>query len=118
MLATTIQPSRATIQLTADHILAIAPKSATCDDNAPAVGECVTAEQAAPFINESFDTYNIDSAAEQAALVGLMAFETGEFKYNRNHFPGVPGQGSTFSPPSSLILSYPVFQGCQDIDSY
>jgi hypothetical protein len=26
----------------------------------------------------------------------LMAFESDDFKYNKNHFPGVPGQGSKY----------------------
>ncbi len=29
-----------------------------------------------------------------SAILALMAFETAEFKYNRNHFPGRPGQGT------------------------
>ncbi|EED12449.1 conserved hypothetical protein [Talaromyces stipitatus ATCC 10500] len=80
-------------EVTANQILAICPKSATCN-NAPAAGECATAAAAAPFISDAFITYGIDSAAEQAALISLMAFETGDFKYNRNHYPGVPGQGT------------------------
>lgn len=82
-------------EITSNQILAISPKSSTCY-NPPAVGECRTAEQAAPFINDSFTTYGIDNVAEQAALISLMAFESGDFKYNRNHFPGVAGQGSEF----------------------
>lgn len=92
-LATAAAASQA--QVTVDQILAIAPNSSTCD-NPPAVGECATAEDGTPAINESFDTYNVTSLAEQAALIALMAFETLEFKYNHNHFPGVAGQGSEF----------------------
>lgn len=79
------------------QLVAIAPKSKTCE-GAPAAVECRTATQAAPFISKSFQTYNISSPAEQAALVSLMAFETDDFKYNKNHFPGVPGQGSMWTP--------------------
>ena len=95
----------AAAEITADQILAISPKSSTCD-NPPAEGECATAEQAAPFISDSFTTYGIDNVAEQAALISLMAFESGDFKYNRNHFPGVAGQGSTSSP--LFFLTYRV----------
>jgi hypothetical protein len=28
-------------------------------------------------------------------VISLMAFESLDFKYNKNHFPGVAGQGST-----------------------
>jgi hypothetical protein len=91
----------AAAEITTDQLLAISPNSSTCD-NPPAEGECATAEQAAPFISDSFSTYAIDNVAEQAALISLMAFESGDFKYNRNHFPGVAGQGSTSSfPPSN-----------------
>lgn len=81
--------------ITAAQLLQIAPKSKSCD-NPPAAGECATAEQAALFITASLQTYNVTSRAEQAAVIGLMAFESVEFKYNRNHFPGRPGQGSAY----------------------
>lgn len=79
--------------LTESQVKTIAPKSNTCD-NAPAKGECATAKQAAKFTSESFTTYKVTSKAEQAAIISLMAFESGDFKYNKNHFPGVAGQGS------------------------
>ncbi|EAW08653.1 uncharacterized protein ACLA_095860 [Aspergillus clavatus NRRL 1] len=81
------------INITPEQIAAIAPKSTSCA-NPPAPGECATAAQAAPHIARSFETYQVTSAAEQAAVIALMAFESGEFAYNRNHFPGVPGQGT------------------------
>lgn len=80
--------------LTESQILTIAPTSNSCTD-APAEGECATAKQAAKFTSQSFDTYQVTSKAEQAAIISLMAFESGDFKYNKNHFPGVAGQGST-----------------------
>lgn len=79
--------------LTESQVKAIAPKSNTCDD-APAKGECATAKQAAKFTSKSFTTYKVTSKAEQAAIISLMAFESGDFKYNKNHYPGVAGQGS------------------------
>ena len=109
---------RAAAEITSDQILAIAPNSSTCD-NPPAEGECATAEQAAPYISDSFTSYGVDNVAEQAALISLMAFETGDFKYNRNHFPGVAGQGS-MSPftlrsflPSYLLPDHGVYLGRQ-----
>ena len=70
-----------------DQILAIAPKSVTCE-GAPIPVQCRTAEQALPHIAASFQKYGITSAGEQAALLGIMAFETGDFKYNVNVVPG------------------------------
>ncbi|KAJ5669241.1 hypothetical protein N7462_010311, partial [Penicillium macrosclerotiorum] len=79
--------------ITEDQIIDIAPTSKTCD-NPPAAGECATAITAAKFTSQSFDTYKVTSKAEQAAIVALMAFESVDFKYNKNHFPGVAGQGT------------------------
>ncbi|KAJ5719628.1 hypothetical protein N7493_007206 [Penicillium malachiteum] len=81
------------VSITEAQILQIAPTSNTCE-NPPAEGECATASQAAKFISQSFDNYDVTSKAEQAAVIGLMAFESDEFKYNKNHFPGTPGQGT------------------------
>ncbi|PYH98869.1 hypothetical protein BO71DRAFT_394826 [Aspergillus ellipticus CBS 707.79] len=82
-----------TTSITTAQIKAIAPTSNSCD-NPPAAGECATADVAAPNIAKSFDTYHVTSRAEQAAVIALMAFESGDFKYNKNHFPGVAGQGT------------------------
>lgn len=82
-------------QITAQQIQQIAPKSSTCD-NPPAKGECATADQAAPNIAKSFENYGVTSRAEQAAVIALTAFESEEFRYSRNHFPGVEGQGSMY----------------------
>ncbi|KAL2855489.1 hypothetical protein BJY01DRAFT_2776 [Aspergillus pseudoustus] len=83
------------VTITAQQILHVAPNSTTCA-NAPAstLGECATAAQAAPALSAAFTKYTLTSKAEQAAVLGLIAFESGEFEYNRNHHPGVPGQGT------------------------
>ncbi|GIK06465.1 hypothetical protein Aspvir_002115 [Aspergillus viridinutans] len=92
--ASTTTPHQAReAKITAAQIETIAPKSKSCAD-APAPGECATSEQAAANIAKSFETYKVTSAAEQAAVIGLMAFESLDFEYNRNHFPGVAGQGT------------------------
>jgi hypothetical protein len=87
------------VTITPQQILHVAPNTTTCADApANAVGECATAIQAAPALSTAFTKYALTSKAEQAAVLGLIAFESGEFMYNRNHYPGVPGQGSTFHP--------------------
>ncbi|GFF53898.1 hypothetical protein IFM46972_09889 [Aspergillus udagawae] len=91
--STTAQHLAREVKITAAQIETIAPKSKSCAD-APAPGECATSEQAAANIAKSFETYKVTSAAEQAAVIGLMAFESLDFEYNRNHFPGVAGQGT------------------------
>ena len=64
--------------LSANQILAIAPKSSTCE-GAPYPEQCRTAEQALPHIVASFQKYGINSAAEQATLIAIMGFETGMY---------------------------------------
>jgi hypothetical protein len=73
----------------------IMPDSASCE-GAKFKDECATAADAAPHIVDGFDKYKITGAAEQAALISYMMFESGGFKYNKNHFPepGRPGQGT------------------------
>ncbi|KAJ5248977.1 hypothetical protein N7468_000428 [Penicillium chermesinum] len=79
--------------VTEAQILKFAPSSNSCA-NPPAEGECATAKTAAKYASQSFQTYKVSSKAEQAAILSLMAFESDDFKYNKNHFPGTPGQGT------------------------
>ena len=76
-------------------ILAVMPSAASCA-GAPFAGECATAGQAVQPLLTSFGTYQITSKGAQAAIVALIAYESGELKYNHNHFPapGRPGQGT------------------------
>ncbi|KAH9243047.1 hypothetical protein K456DRAFT_136769 [Colletotrichum gloeosporioides 23] len=76
-------------------LLAVAPTSSTCD-GAAFPDECATAEHAAQFVPAAMQKYAVYRPGEIAALLSLMAFETGDFKYNRNHYPapGRPGQGT------------------------
>ncbi|KAL4918019.1 hypothetical protein BDW62DRAFT_70443 [Aspergillus aurantiobrunneus] len=80
--------------ITATQIESIAPKSSSCQNPPDFPEECATAAQAAPALTAAFKEYNITSRAEQAAIIGLIAMESGEFRYNKNHHPGVPGQGT------------------------
>ncbi|KAL2829109.1 hypothetical protein BJY01DRAFT_261373 [Aspergillus pseudoustus] len=93
--------------ITAQQILHVAPNSTTCA-GAPAIapGECATAAQAATALSAAFTKYTLTSKAEQAAVLGLIAFESGEFKYNRNHYPGVPGQGTRNMQSPTFNVKY------------
>lgn len=81
--------------LTAEEIIAVDPKTASCVGAVP-LDECADASRAAVAINKSFQTYSINSTGEKAALLAYMMYESGSFKYNRNHYPepGRPGQGT------------------------
>ena len=79
--------------ISANNLITVAPDTASCD-GAPFPSECGPASVAAPNIAQSFNLFNIDSFGAQAALVAIMLFESGNFKYKINHFPGVAGQGT------------------------
>ena len=91
----------------ASMLLAIAPTSGSCA-NAPAAGECATNVDAAPFLIKAMSQYGITSPPEIAALLSLIAYETGDFKYNTNHYPapGRPGQGTRNMQMANYNLMY------------
>jgi len=80
--------------ITAQELQEISSATASCTEEESKTGECADAARAAPAINRSFEKYGIQTPGEQAALIALMIFESGSFKYNKNHHPGVPGQGT------------------------
>lgn len=86
-----------------DIIEAIAPGSKEC---ASGEDDCRTAEQAAPFIVEAMYHYGIFNTNEMAAVISLMAFESGDFRYKRNAFPGRPGQGTANMQMAPFNLKY------------
>lgn len=93
--------------LTISALENIAPASSTCAGALYPL-ECRTATQALPFILASFAKYSITHPSVQAALISLMAFESGDFKYNKNHYPapGRPGQGTRNMQSPALNALY------------
>ncbi|MCJ1226961.1 hypothetical protein MMC12_003616 [Toensbergia leucococca] len=87
-------------------VLATAPKSASCAGAPSSSSECRTASQAAPIIAEVFSAYDITSPGEMAALISTMAFESGDFEYNINIYPGNPGQGTRNMQMASYNVLY------------
>ncbi|MCJ1324529.1 hypothetical protein MMC10_001191 [Thelotrema lepadinum] len=89
-------PSSNTSALTGDigsvnftSVLAqVAPKSNSCTRAlANETAECATASSASiPFL-KSLLQYNLTTKNQVAAIVSLVAFETGEFLYDYHHFP-------------------------------
>jgi len=88
--------------VTPQAVLAVAPNAASCAGEA----SCRTADQAAPLINQAFAKFGIDSKGEKAALLSLMAFETGGFVFDTNKFPGRPGQGTRNMMFFNFVLKY------------
>ncbi|OAP63686.1 hypothetical protein AYL99_02913 [Fonsecaea erecta] len=90
------------------QLLYIAPTSNTCA-GATYPSECAVSSLAVvQDIVASFAQYNVTTAAEQAALLSWMAYESGEFKYNHNHFPapGRPGQGTRTMMSPAFVQQY------------
>ncbi|KAF2146554.1 uncharacterized protein K452DRAFT_282729 [Aplosporella prunicola CBS 121167] len=83
----------------ASSIETIASGTKSCSSATQFANECRTASQAAPHILTSFEKYSITNANVKAAVLSLMLYESGEFKYNWGHFlaGGVshtPGKGT------------------------
>ncbi|KAH6638077.1 hypothetical protein C7974DRAFT_153841 [Boeremia exigua] len=91
--------------VTADQLIKIAPATASCS-GADFPEECVDAATAATALNKSFDTYGIKTAGEKAALIAYTLFESGNFKYSKNHFPGRPGQGTRMMAMPPFVAKY------------
>lgn len=87
----------------ADMIKVIAPGSVSCPSTE---AECRTADQAAPFIFASLSKYKICTQNEMAAIIALMAFESVDFRYKHNVFPGRPGQGTANMQMANFNLLY------------
>jgi len=90
--------------MTVAQILKAAPSTASCLSSAPAA--CRNAVQIATFVNKSFSKFGFTTPGEQAALFSLMAFESGNFIFDVNQFPGRPGQGTRNMMMFDFILPY------------
>ncbi|EME49516.1 hypothetical protein DOTSEDRAFT_58733 [Dothistroma septosporum NZE10] len=86
---------RSTKAICPQNLITIAPDTTSCE-GAEYPEECRTAAIAAPNIAKSFEQFNLHSFGAQAAAVAIQLFESGDFRYNKNHFPapGRPGQGT------------------------
>lgn len=91
--------------VTAAQLTQIAPETASCS-GAPFPEECADATAAATALNKSFDTYGIKTAGEKAALIAYTLFESGNYKYSKNHFPGRPGQGTRMMAMPPFVAKY------------
>ncbi|KAK4545723.1 hypothetical protein LTR36_002677 [Oleoguttula mirabilis] len=101
-------PIKRTNTITAADIISIDPKTSSCA-NAPVAGQCRTAEQAAPLVDISFTNFGIADFNSQAALVALMLYESGDFQYSTNIYPGIAGQGTRNMQNPEDNLAYAEF---------
>ncbi|KAJ2905068.1 hypothetical protein MKZ38_006461 [Zalerion maritima] len=75
-----------------DIILAIMPDSATCNGK---TAECTTAADAAPYLIQGFQIYQVSHAAEIGAILATVGTESVDLAFRTNQSPGRPGQGSS-----------------------
>ncbi|KAJ2157721.1 hypothetical protein GGF46_004298 [Coemansia sp. RSA 552] len=68
--------------------------------------ECATNAAAAKAISAAMSKYKVTSRGELVALISLMAFESSDWQYNTNHFPGRPGQGTRAMLMYNFIYEY------------
>lgn len=83
----------------------IAPDAVNSCAGAAFPAECATAAQAAIGILKAVGEAQF-YAGEIGAMTALMAYETASFKYNINHFPGNPGQGTRNMQHPNYNLQY------------
>ena len=91
--------------LSLTQLLTIVPDASSCA-NASFPSECATASAALNPILDGFTKYCVTTAPEKAALLSWMAYESDEFKYNQNHFPGRPGQGTRCMMMPNFVKEY------------
>lgn len=69
--------------------------------------ECATVVQAATGLTAAMSQYKIFNTAEISVLLALVAYESGDFKYNVHHFPSAnPGQGTRNMQNFEFNLQY------------
>jgi len=84
-----------------DLILAALPATASCPADAP---ECRTAAQAAPFLIEAMQRYELYTYPEIAAVIALVGFESVNFRYKHNI--NNPTQGTSNQMTQRFIVEY------------
>ncbi|KAJ2159990.1 hypothetical protein GGF46_002598 [Coemansia sp. RSA 552] len=102
----TLRPSRPTLAapckglVSLDALNAANPDAGSdsyCEDfeeDGEVTGECASNAEAQPAINRGLRKYKVTARGEIVATIAWMLFETDKWKYNVNHFPGNPGQGT------------------------
>ncbi|KAI0605167.1 hypothetical protein TUN199_10965 [Pyrenophora tritici-repentis] len=88
-------------------LVRIAPTTASCA-GAEFPEECADAAKAVRAINTAFETYEVSSLGEKAGVLAYTLFESGNFTYNKKHYPGRPGQGTRMMAMPSFVKLYAI----------
>lgn len=84
---------------------AIMPHSLSCD-GASYPDQCATNVQAAPYLIDAMTTYGVTSAPEIAAILALIAVESGELQYRHSEFPPIAGKGTSNMQSPTFNAAY------------
>ncbi|KAI9477035.1 hypothetical protein LPJ78_004721 [Coemansia sp. RSA 989] len=95
-------------QVTTAQLDRAIPKRAGSNGCASAAeqAECATNEVAAAAITNAINKYDVKRRGEVVALIALMAYESADWEYNINHFPGRAGQGTRAMLMYNFISTY------------
>lgn len=109
--ALAVRDNSAAADTLAQQLVTIASGTSSCASATKYTNECRTASEAAQPILCSFNRYQITNVNEKAALISLMLYESGEFKYNWGHFMNgqdqhVPGKGTRNMQSASYNEEY------------
>ncbi|KAJ2812094.1 hypothetical protein GGI24_006728 [Coemansia furcata] len=77
-------------------------------DGAPA-SECATNRDAVIGINAGIKAFGVTRRGEVVASIAWMMFESGGWKFNINHTPGTPGQGTKCMMMWEFISEYAMY---------
>lgn len=84
---------------------AIMPHSLSCD-GASYPDQCATNVQAAPYLIDAMTKYGITNAPEIAAVLALIAVESGELQYRHSEFPVTAGKGTSNMQSATFNAEY------------
>ncbi|KAJ2732411.1 hypothetical protein IW152_003806 [Coemansia sp. BCRC 34962] len=106
--APTPTPPAKALQLTQKQLDAAIPARAGSGSCASVStpDECATNDKALVAINKALTKYGITRHSEAVAVIALMAYESGSWQYNTNHFPGRAGQGTRAMLMFNFVESY------------
>jgi hypothetical protein len=93
-------------RVTPTALIGIAPDAEVCNGSGEWPDECATAAQAALALASVFSRYGISNLGAQAAIIAWEAFESAEFRYKINHYPGIPGQGTRCMMMPDFVAEY------------
>lgn len=93
-------------------IAAIMPSSTSCSGRGD---ECTTAEDAVEYLTGSMAEYHVTTSIEQAGILALIAYESGEMQYKKNLDQAAqPGRGTA---NMSVFFPFLTFRLCMLLTS-